>query len=69
MSEDSGQKDGDVLENRGPLHSAFRHSNRHCKQALRVKCLMPWELCLIYRRIKKNAFRFKLRMFGYQELP
>ena len=41
MCEDSGQKDGDMLDNRGPQHSVFRRGNRRSKQALQVKCVMP----------------------------
>ena len=53
----------------GPLHSACRRSNCRSKSALQVKWVMLWELCLIDRQGSKNAFRFKLRMFGHKELP
>ena len=31
LCEDSGQEDGNVLETRGPLHSAFHRSNRRSR--------------------------------------
>ena len=68
MCKDSGQKKGDMRENMAPLHSAFRRSNRHNTLALQVKSLMPWELFLSDAQIKSNSFRFKLRIFGHQEL-
>ena len=69
MSEDSGEKDGDVLENWGPLHSTSRRRKHHNNTALQVKWVMPWQLLLIHRHRKKNAFRSEMHMFGHQELP
>ena len=69
MCEDSGQKGGDMVENRSPLHSACRRSNCRSKSAVQVKWVMMQELFLIHRQASKNAFRFKLRMLGHKELP
>ena len=69
MYEDSGPKDGDMLENRCPLQSAFQHTNGCSTPALQVKWLMPCELCLIHRKSTKDAFSSKLRTFGQKEVP
>ena len=34
-----------------------------------MKWVMPWELFLIHRQSTRNAFQFKLRVFGCNELP
>ena len=65
---DSGQKDGDMLENMCPLHGPFRCSNRRSKPVLQVKWVTPWEFFLIHRQNKKKALQFKLRLLGNEEL-
>ena len=69
MWEDYGQKNGNMLENKGPLHSVFRRSHCCSKTTKQLKWWVPWELFLIHRQSKKNAIWFKLRIFGHQELP
>ena len=62
MCEGNGQKDGDMLENGGPLHRALHRSNLHSKPTLQVKRVMPLGLFLIHRQSTKNAFWYKLTM-------
>ena len=69
MCEDSGRKDGDMLENGHLLLSAFCGSNRRSKPALQMQWLTPWELIFIHGQSAKEVFRSKLPMFGQEELP